>query len=260
MLALQIGLALLVALESGCGRVGFDATSIDGYACGSHDEDDDGFPDACDLCPHLPDEPQADGDGDRVGDACDPEPTIARQSLIVFDPFVTLEPEWTATDASAYVTGDELVLLGRGKTSAVRRSQVPAHDLFVVHVSAGTGVNATQIFSIRHTTPATAPGQFYCEIYDSGVDVTGELRFAVSFDDINVSSPGRIVLNRRLGDYSGVMSSKISATLAECELDVAGTSFNTGGARPAFETDEVSLDVSNVDARVSYFVQIRTFD
>ncbi len=35
------------------------------------DRDDDGVPDEIDNCPELPNPAQADGDGDRIGDACD---------------------------------------------------------------------------------------------------------------------------------------------------------------------------------------------
>lgn len=38
------------------------------------DADDDGVPDTQDLCPSTSDPTQADSDGDRVGDACDPTP------------------------------------------------------------------------------------------------------------------------------------------------------------------------------------------
>ncbi|MFO1533862.1 MAG: thrombospondin type 3 repeat-containing protein, partial [Thermoplasmatota archaeon] len=37
------------------------------------DMDHDGFADATDVCPNVPDASQADMDGDRVGDACDPD-------------------------------------------------------------------------------------------------------------------------------------------------------------------------------------------
>jgi hypothetical protein len=47
-----------------------------------HDEDLRG--DACDLCPHVADA-DGDGDGDQIGDACDPR--IGADSLVVFDGF-----------------------------------------------------------------------------------------------------------------------------------------------------------------------------
>jgi hypothetical protein len=36
-----------------------------------HDEDGDTIVDVCDNCPELPNVPQVDGDGDRIGDACE---------------------------------------------------------------------------------------------------------------------------------------------------------------------------------------------
>jgi hypothetical protein len=79
-------LLVLVAL-AGCGRSDF-AEHGDGGArprCTGHDEDGDGFPDACDVCPADPDPDQRDTDGDGVGDACDPRPTEAGDSLAVFE-------------------------------------------------------------------------------------------------------------------------------------------------------------------------------
>jgi len=80
----------LLALVAGCGRIGFDSiatsdgTPSDGTPLTGHDEDGDGIPDPGDVCPHVPDPAQADQDGDRVGDACDREPTNPRQSITAF--------------------------------------------------------------------------------------------------------------------------------------------------------------------------------
>ena len=48
------------------------------------DHDADLRGDACDLCPHVADE-AGDGDGDQIGDACDPR--IGADSVVVFDGF-----------------------------------------------------------------------------------------------------------------------------------------------------------------------------
>ena len=47
------------------------------------DLDGDGVPDDLDVCPGLPDPLQQDGDGDGVGDACDPYPSAALRVEIV---------------------------------------------------------------------------------------------------------------------------------------------------------------------------------
>src|SRR4051794_12570937 len=62
-----------------------DAAPCPGGA--THDEDGDGRPDACDVCPHVADPDQGDSDGDGVGNACDPGPGV--DHLERFDP---LEP------------------------------------------------------------------------------------------------------------------------------------------------------------------------
>lgn len=76
---------------AGCGRIGFEVASqqsdgstdgADGSALG-HDEDGDGIPDTTDVCPYVADS-QVDTDGDRVGDACDPNPTMPRDTIALF--------------------------------------------------------------------------------------------------------------------------------------------------------------------------------
>jgi hypothetical protein len=88
-----VRLALVVMLV-GCGRLDFDARSADATlapndakpTCAGHDEDGDGYGDACDDCPVDPDPDQADRDGDGVGDACDPFPHQPGDRLARFEP------------------------------------------------------------------------------------------------------------------------------------------------------------------------------
>ena len=78
----------------GCGRLGFDdhvahgdAAALDAKpTCAGHDEDGDGYGDACDDCPVDPDPDQADRDGDGVGDICDPFPDAPGDRLARFEP------------------------------------------------------------------------------------------------------------------------------------------------------------------------------
>jgi hypothetical protein len=89
-----VRLAAVVVMLVGCGRLDFtgraaDAslTAIDAKpTCAGHDEDGDGYGDACDDCPVDPDPDQADRDGDGVGDACDPFPDSPGDRLSVFEP------------------------------------------------------------------------------------------------------------------------------------------------------------------------------
>jgi hypothetical protein len=76
-------------LCAGCGRIGFGTAALEGRdgspapTCTGHDEDGDGFPDACDVCPTVFDPDQRDvgellagASADGVGDACDPRPDL----------------------------------------------------------------------------------------------------------------------------------------------------------------------------------------
>ena len=45
------------------------------------DEDGDGIEDRLDNCPNVPNADQADGDGDRAGDACDANPNVFNYKL-----------------------------------------------------------------------------------------------------------------------------------------------------------------------------------
>lgn len=97
---------MLLCAICACGRLGFDATDAgpstgelpDARVCTSfqHDEDGDGIDDSCDVCPHLADPVQDDGDVDGVGDACDPEPTLPRQAIMFFEPFINRD-QWRST-------------------------------------------------------------------------------------------------------------------------------------------------------------------
>lgn len=62
-----------------------------------HDEDADGIDDACDFCPHIGGNgggTQADADGDRVGDACDPH-AGSPDRIVIFAPLDGPDIDWT---------------------------------------------------------------------------------------------------------------------------------------------------------------------
>lgn len=77
----------------GC-RINFDDVAGDaragdgpaGDVVFGHNEDGDAFADVDDFCPHIASATNVDGDGDLVGDICDAEPTLARQTWLSFSP------------------------------------------------------------------------------------------------------------------------------------------------------------------------------
>lgn len=104
--------AAVVLVVAGCDKVlgltekqpvPADAAVVD------HDEDQDLIEDSEDLCPTInnPTLPQPDGDGDKVGDACDPHPTEAIDRRAYFSPLVEFPAgEWVPIGGSWMLDND----------------------------------------------------------------------------------------------------------------------------------------------------------
>lgn len=89
---------------------------VDGRECTGHDEDHDDLPDECDLCPTM-NASNADGDGDLVGDACDPDPARSGNSILAFYPFVASGAFMSEPPAGETYSNDQLVLTSTTATS-----------------------------------------------------------------------------------------------------------------------------------------------
>jgi hypothetical protein len=119
-----------------------------------HDEDDRG--DACDGCPHLGDT-ALDGDGDGIGDACDPRDGI--DTVVVFDGFYddsTALADWTANNGTWEVSGDALRQTDPKGGSVwwqapIARAYV---DLAYVPISVGPAYDVTQNGQTRRVHPS----------------------------------------------------------------------------------------------------------
>ena len=119
-----------------------------------HDEDGDGYDDACDVCPQVADPDQADvletsdgGAPDGVGDACDPNPTEPGDVLLVFDGFGgdAIGAGWSFTTGTWSVDDDALVQGQTVGSHSFVRTDVDAYDVHVetVFVPVAVGGNAS---------------------------------------------------------------------------------------------------------------------
>lgn len=245
-------------LLAACGRIGFDghapgddATANDCIAAGTHDEDADGVVDNCDVCPHLAG-PQLDGDGDRVGDACDPEPARPAQRIVVFEPF-------TSYDAWGAITivqqRDDSVTLGAaGTQGSLRRAFIPGNDVLAIGArtsGAGTGPHLVAVILKELTTPAA----YYCEVFDSGTDAS--LFFTYTFDNVNYMHPGQAGASR-LAMADGTLALTLDAGTVRCKSTWSGNGFAQGGVPPNIDAMVLGLYAENVEAELFYFIQIRT--
>lgn len=136
-----------------------------------HDEDGDAYGDVCDNCPHVTNEGQSDvADGDGVGDACDPNRQAGGDTLLRFDPFVSLDDRWTMTVGSWTVFEDRLISGPSGTlilSTVTPLDEVLAITQLTYDASASAG-DAGIYLALDRTVPAM-PFGYVCQTQYSPV-------------------------------------------------------------------------------------------
>jgi hypothetical protein len=229
---------------------------VDGSDCmaSGHDEDADGVDDACDVCPHVVDPAQVDSDGDGVGDACDPQPALPRQQLVLFDPFTSVRPEWSLYD-SPVIDGDDLVLDGRASGTAIGRAYAPGNDLLEISLTTRDPSMPEHLVAVmRGTLPTT--NLVYCELVRIGS--TDTLKYTYRADNSPFETAGVSQVSAPVGAGTGILRYHVGdphGCSARWQGDVEAT-----GMPPALTTTTQTIYALGLEARVHYFVQIRTLD
>jgi hypothetical protein len=113
-----------------------------------HDEDQDCRGDECDLCPHLPIDPDvADVDKDGIGDNCDPD--LATYNQFYFDPFLTRPSIWsTEPNGGNWQLGPDVDSWEQAQPSAN-----PGWGFFGIGAIPSSGVMET-VFHVNATAAA----------------------------------------------------------------------------------------------------------
>jgi hypothetical protein len=114
--------------------------------CTGPDEDGDGRPNSCDLCPADYDPQPTDADVDGLPDACDPDVNRATNRLLYFEPFDVTDGHWSG---SFQVTGSELVMQTQG--TAISSNGL---DVMPADVRAQSFMTAAGVFGQPQTTVA----------------------------------------------------------------------------------------------------------
>ena len=244
-----------------CGRLDFgtvpDAPPTTARCAGAvdHDEDGDGIDDACDGCPHIYDPEQIDSDGDGVDDVCDPNPTIATESIALFDPFTSLRPIWMLSGAMPAIVGDSAVIDALDSDAVMALAVVPTTDYFEFGGSVGTAEPPD--VKVEISVRGDQPGYYYCELYDFGGSMIN-FDFAYTLDGTSYSTGPITQLEAPLANAPFVISLQHAPPNTVC-----GTKWPPGGSDlepipTGLGENAVELHVVSDQVRVDYFIQIHT--
>jgi hypothetical protein len=144
-----------------------------GDASTEHDEDGDGAIDRLDDCPHLPNTDQADDDGDGVGNVCDPEPAVPRQSLTYFTALVGENPFMRTGNGALTIAADSLHYDGNGSMGLIHARALVDADVWIGMDIQGIHPGTSRQLALSFTPTANTP-QVYVQIYQaSGAPVVG---------------------------------------------------------------------------------------
>jgi hypothetical protein len=259
-MALRHVLVVVVVACAACGRLGFSAAeradaSGDAFVCAApvgHDEDGDGIDDACDACPQLADD-QRDADGDGVGDACDLEAT--QQQRTFFDTFTASRAEWRYSTSVEFL-GDSVSLPGIGTSLGIYWQEMPGRAVFETGGRIGAGGSGSRQFAI-HIGDAVGPANYYCELYDEGIDT--KLALTYTLDDASHTGIASMTIGGRLENVRVRMTYVHAPPELRCVVMWNDVRYDIAGADPGGVAPETMyIAATNIDTELDYFVRLAT--
>ncbi len=254
-------LALLVL--AGCGRLQFDdGPSFDARGSAAddasdatpcvedgHDEDGDGFDDACDVCPQVADA-QIDVDNDGIGDACDL--AVTAQIRLLFDPFTQMTTNW------AYQGGDfnspDVYRINSTTGAGAVLVATPGRDTYEVRGNMIDGGAAPTQVAI---TISSGPDHYYCELYEEGA--TFSLSFTHTPDDVMYFTLDTATIPGRFDTGPFLLIMDHTPPTATCIAEWGGTRYTATAAIPAgVGATEVGIGAFSLDVAFYSFVRLTT--
>ena len=141
-------------------------------------EDGDRFGDVCDPCPPYYDsDPTVDSDGDGVSDACDPRPTISGDRIFLFEGFHSGIPAGWQVTGTWTGSGDALVVNNTSATVASLSTSAPTsgHETISTSVTLVAAADASQVATVDDDHLASDTATICRVIYSN---TTPELQLA----------------------------------------------------------------------------------
>lgn len=250
---------MAIGALAACGRLDFDELGdAAARVCATpanHDEDHDGIDDACDVCPHIPDPAQTDTDGDGVGDACDPDPLSPRESIVFFDPFVDVRPEWTHQNGNPIVANDSLYVDTRGTSGfQLQLVLVPGEDLYVFggRLGASTGGVVQNALVLGGGTG----GYYYCQLYGM---MNPRWTLTYSLDNVVFTDVDGVTATGPFQNGAVMMSLHNVRPNVTCDTTWPVMRTPVGGNVPAsIMPAKMAIGAEKVELYLDYFIQIRS--
>lgn len=253
-----------IILAMGCGRFGFDASppggpidaAGDARIANGHDEDSDGFGDAEDNCPHLANDGQQNMDGDEVGDLCDPEPAIARQTLSVF--FAMTEPRPELTNVRWAQGTDVWTSESTISSSFTLPFVATAIDVwFALDVTARQpGAQAYQ-FTLNPSAQTVSP-RYYVELFEN---TNGAIAAITGYDDVVFTTVDSDRLATTLHTGLVTVHARFDGRTKRYTADVGWPTerYQLSGATPVYSgSDQLRFRVEGIASALHYFAVVTT--
>lgn len=233
-----------------------------GCAVLGHDEDADGVDDGCDICPDLADTEQKDGDGDRVGDACDPSPT-GNDDIIAFDSFAvpaSWQPQrglWDRqNDAFRQLDmGDAgtLALRAVGVSSYTADLTVEITGVLPLQTGEVTAERAIGVwFAARNGSAQTDPSGYLCTLSTDLGPGTGFVRASLYAHDQGGDkqlASGMVLVGFAEGTLARFRVVAIDGA-PHCQISVDSATVDLPGDSTAFSGGDLGMRTQNVSANL----------